>query len=387
MNIKKESIDILFKNSSQFSHWVDHLSLNLRTKIPKLSSILSLLDTDNSNFKIEIIQWYTVNYTKSLSRNGAYINISISIRDVPYTIFQYLEYPEKKKKIFNSEWCLTFYSTYFRLHERNDLNLSFEKAFFGESYDIINASPISRMDYRLDFFFEGGYPFPDKDFIVKMRKDTAYTLYETHQLKERKKLSKNATYSKKWVITWRTLWSKSNKSVFLRMYDKLLDCKEKWKVALYDDYFTYQNVYRLEGEFRTKFNKNTLNAFSGVPRNFTYSEFHDLEIKCMSYFWLVDLWLNKFIYQYKENKNRDNIDYRYFKDFWGRACKLALQWFNPFVVVLTQFKYRKEICSQISQQLLENLLLEFDQHKQKLISQKQIFNSVSNQNGANSEQD
>jgi hypothetical protein len=39
------------------------------------------------------------------------------------------------------------------------------------------------------------------------------------------------------------------------MYDKLIDSITKSKVMLYDDYLTYENVFRLEGEFRTKFNK------------------------------------------------------------------------------------------------------------------------------------
>lgn len=383
MDIKKSNIEKLLKNCSQFSHWIDHLSLNLKDRIPKLSEILSILDLDNSNFKIERIDDYSITYTKSISRNGLFINIAIWINDVPYTIFQYLEYPEKKKKKFNSEWSFTFYSTYFRLLERQEISLSFEKAFFWDSYYAIKLFPISRIDYKIDFFFEGNYPFPDKDFIVKARKDTKNTLYTTDKLKEWKNITINKIHIKNWTITGRDLWARSNKSVFLRMYDKLLDSIIKWKIWLYDDYFKYKKVYRLEWEFRTKFNKHTDGKHKKNWSQYTYWEISDLEIKCMWFFQLLDLWTKKFTYQYKENEDKDSILARYFRDFWWRACKIALMNNNPFRVILNQFLYIDDIRKQISKSLLETLILDFEQHKNKLIKQKILFSSYKWKDGNN----
>ena len=385
MEIKKKYIDKLLRECSQFSHWVDHLSLNLKTKIPKLSNILSVLDLDNSNFKIEIIDGYPINYTKSISRTWTFINISVSIRDVPFTIFQYLEYSEKRKKILKTEWCFTFYSTYFRLLERWDLDLSFEKVFFGDYYNNIKLYPISRIDYRLDFFFEGDCKIPKRESIVGYRKDINWTLYTTDKLIEWKNIEINSIHMKKWVITWWDLWSRSNKSVYLRLYDKLLDSKIKWKVALYDDYFLFKNVFRLEWEFRCKFNKKLFKNI--IPRSFNYWELSELESKCMDYFWFTSDKQKKYIYQYKQNKNKDDIDYRYLRDFWGRACKLALMWHNPFNIILYQFLRRESIKEQIKKELLENLLLDFEQHKKSLIKQKILFSYYDNRNGDNSIED
>ena len=398
MKINNFCIEKLIHDSDQFSHWTDHLTLNLKAKIDKLHDILSVLDFDNSNTKYEEIDWYPITYVKSISRNGVFINVSIWINGVPYPIFQYLEYPEKKKIHFNSEWSFSFYSTYFRLLERGDLDLSFEKVFFGDSYNLVKQFPISRIDYKCDFFFKGDYPFPDKDSLVGSRSDTRFTVYSTDKLKSGKSIIINKTHFKNRVTGW-DLWSRWNKSVYLRMYDKLIDSKVKGKEFLYDDYFLFKNVYRLEWEFRTKFNKNldSIKEDSPLtymfhklveierswgkksannPRNYTYWELDKLEHLCMSYFCLLDSLTSKFIYQYKENAGKDDIDSRYFRDFWGRGCRIALKWWNPFKVLLNQFMHVDAIRKQISTELLETLLLDFNQHNMKLIEKWILFKSL-----------
>lgn len=375
MIIKKNNIEKLFKKCSNVSHGIDHLTLNLKDRIPKLSDILSILDLDNSNTQLERINDYSITYTKSISRNWTFLNISLVVNEISYTIFQYLEYPEKKRKKFNSRWSLTLYSTYFRLLERQDISLSFEKVFFWDSYDLIKMFPISRIDYKIDFFFEGDYPFPDKDFIVDARKDTKNTIYTIKKLEGYKNIPINKIHIKNCTITWWDLWARTNKSVFLRMYDKLIDSRIKWKIWLYDDYFKYGKVYRLEWEFRTKFNKHPVEKNRRTPLPYTYKELSELEKKCMEFFQIIESWIKKFTYQYKENEERDSITARYFREFWWRACKIALMNNNPFRVILNQFLYIEDIKKQISKDLLETLILDFEQHKNSLIKQKILFSS------------
>ncbi|HCB51112.1 TPA: hypothetical protein DEP21_00795 [Patescibacteria group bacterium] len=82
---------------------------------------------------------------------------------------------------------------------------------------------------------------------------------------------------------------------------------------LYDDYFLYKNVFRLEIEFLTKFNKKE----NGV--SFTYKEISELEYKIQRFFGLADkLKDEKFLYQYKENIETDFSKLRRQKDFGGR---------------------------------------------------------------------
>lgn len=398
MLIQKSYINKLLNDSVQFSHWIDHLTLNLKDKIGKLHYILSVLDLDNSNQYYEDLNWYKLNYSKAISKNWLYLMVTISIKGIPHTIFNYLEYPDNKKDMFKSEWSFTFYSTYFRLCERWDLDLSFEKVFFWNFYRIVKHFPITRVDYRLDFFFKGDYKFPDKDDITKTRKDTKFTIYTLDKLKNEKNIIINKIHIKNNKLTGRDLWAKSNKSIFLRMYDKKIDSVVKKKVPLYDDYFEYGNVYRLEGEFRTKFLKKPNNPsfqtlisdllkyeknIKDTPRNYNYWELSEVEEKCMNYFCLIGNINKKFTYQYKENPNKDLIDYIYYKDFTGRWCKIALSWWNPFSILLKHFVEIETIREKISWELLDNLMLDFEQTKQKLIADKKIFTSVKKWNGIN----
>ena len=400
MLINKSYINKLLNDSAQFSHWIDHLTLNLKTKIEKLNYILSILDLDNSNQYFEGLNWYKLNYSKANAKNGPYLMVTISIKGVPYTIFNYLEYANNKKDMFKSEWLLTFYSTYFRLCERWDLELSFEKVFFWDSYEMIKLLPITRIDYRLDFFFKGDYDFPNRDDIAKVRKDIDSKIYNMPNFKGNKELIINKIHIKDKITGW-DLWSKSNKTIFLRMYDKKIDSLAKNKVPLYNDYFDYENVYRLEWEFRTKFLKKTDKTplqsmisdlyeyekkVKNTPRSYMFCELSEVEEKCMNFFCLIGIQNKKFTYQYKENHNKDLIDYTYYKDFTGRWCNIALSWWNPFSILLEHFTTIDKLREKISWELLDNLLLGFEQTKQKLISGKKIFTSIKKWNGVNTEE-
>ena len=157
------------------------------------------------------------------------------------------------------------------------------------------------------------------------------------------------------------------------MYDKLIDSITKSKVMLYDDYLTYENVFRLEGEFRTKFNKyeKTTSKITKKIMPYTYWTLEWLKEKCKAYYGLSNSNTKATVYQYKTNKKIESYEIRNFNDFWWRACKIALQGLNPFTVILNQFTKREKISKQISSQLVEALILDFNQTSLLSLKQKQ----------------
>lgn len=156
------------------------------------------------------------------------------------------------------------------------------------------------------------------------------------------------------------------------MYDKIIDSVAKNKTMLYDDYFEYANVFRLESEFRTKFNKyeNQISKIKTELLPYTYWSLEELKEKCRRYYWLSLDQREAKVYQYKENKKIESYEIRNFNDFWWRACKIALQGLNPLIVIVNQFTKREKIRKQISQELLETLIIEFNK-KTSLLSFKQ----------------
>jgi hypothetical protein len=73
-------------------------------------------------------------------------------------------------------------------------------------------------------------------------------------------------------------------------------------------------VYRLECEFRIKFNKKEVN---GKTETYRYSELSELEQKAQEYMGLVDGEIGKkYLYQYENANNSDEVNtIRYLKDF------------------------------------------------------------------------
>lgn len=376
MKINENSFQKLLKEATTYNDWIDHLTLNMKTELPRLHEILESLDDDNSNTYFDSSWEYKISYAKSRSRNWSFLNITVSIKDIPYTLFQYLEYNKNKQEFLKSVWNFTIYSTYFRLIEKQEIEKDFIELFLEEEYKTLLHFPISRIDYKIDFFFNEKRSFPQRIDLIQTRKDSKSEFYTIQQSQKQdskyKKIIANATYYKWNIITWWNIGNKSNKSIFLRMYDKLIDSITKNKVMLYDDYFKYENVFRLEGEFRTKFNKykKTTSKITKEIIPYTYWSLEWLKEKCKAYYGLSKDNKKATVYQYKTNKEIESYGIRNFNDFWWRACKIALQGLNPFTVILNQFSKREKIKKQISEELLETLIIEFNK-KTSLLPLKQ----------------
>lgn len=341
--MKIKNLDKYINKADNSSHWIDHLRLNLKEEISFLSEVLNKIEDDNLNQEIQQIEGYSFSMLKFRTNNWYALNISLFVDDVPYTIRQYLEYNEKSKKLLRSKWSFTYYSTYFRLTEMGLIEASFDKIIFKKEMFSLYLATISRMDYRIDFFYK------EKTDIIPMKNIVEYEsnyssekyfldkgTYEQHQdlLFRRMLQNKPIHYDSKifyskWDFqnSWR-IGNKKNKSIFIRCYEKIVESTEDWKVMLYDDYFNYSNVFRLEIEFLAKFNKKKNWSF------FVFSEISELEAKIHRFFGLSDkIEGEKFLYQYKTNKETDFSKLRRQKDFWGRWYSIYQQGFNPFIVL------------------------------------------------------
>lgn len=356
--INSDHLKKLMDTADWISIGIDYMQINLKEVLPSLSVILRRLDTDNSNIHFEQVGDYEVSITKSLTKRWPCLNIAISIENIPYTIFQYLEYSDLQQKIINSKGKFVYYGTYFRLLEIGKLNQWFEEMFFWDDYAEFAKWGISRLDYKIDLFYKYDKQIPSLKELIKTRSDwkKRYHIMLEQEYRNHIELLKDTARPHKndlvkyniqsefveWMrtISW-DYWSKSNKSLYFRMYEKLIESLAKWKAMLYDDYFKYVNVYRFETEFRIKFNKKTLP--SGQIASYKRSELHELEEKIHKYLWLVVNDTNeKFIYQYEKNETTDFSEKsKYQKDFGGRGFVLALQGFNPYIVLYTILKKKK----------------------------------------------
>lgn len=118
MKINQNYLQKLLKEATTYNDWIDHLTLNMKKELARLHHILATLDDDNSNTYFDSLWEYKISYTKNHSKNWTFLNITVSIEDIPYTLFQYLEYNKKKQEFLKSIWSFTIYSTYFRLIEK-----------------------------------------------------------------------------------------------------------------------------------------------------------------------------------------------------------------------------------------------------------------------------
>lgn len=369
--------------ADKVSRWMDYLMLNLKSPIISLTKILKTLDDDNSNVFMQTIWDYSLSMIKIRTRMGYALNISVSINNVPYTVFQYLETSEWTTNLMWSYWFLTYYSTYFRLIEIWLLDYSFEKALFGEEISTLLNSTISRVDYRIDFFHKNLSEIMKMEDVLDYRADNKSRLYaldkeqyEIHQnilfrrLMENKIIHYDIKRSyKDWDFqNWWEIWNRKNRSIIVRCYEKLIDCVEKGKVLLFDDYFNYKNVFRLECEFLSKFNKKFIKKINGKEfwEPFVYSELSELEVKILKFMWFEDKTENeRFLYQYKWNKDiQFHQELRNQKDFGWRWFAIYQQWFNPFIVLYKVLK-RKMMFKLKNTTPLTGLIIVFRKYIEK----------------------
>ena len=297
--------------------WCDYLRLCYKNESDRVENSINLIDCDNSNFFTRDIggiiftikKWFCTLWTK--------LDFSISFNDVAVPVAQFVKYNEHNSFLFNCYWKFDFYGSMFRLVDMWYL----EKSIFLLLKVLISEEnpKVTRFDYRIDFFSMKEKKIPEiKEF----------TNYLHTQ-------SKTSEFRSGGELTNRLIWSKNNWRYAIRYYDKLLDSDSKEKVFLYQDYFIYNSVHRLEFEFQPNFLKW-----------YTFYDFYDMtiEFKIESILWLKEkMFWGPLFYQYQEDYTiQDKDKTRYLKKYSSSSVRLAKNGINPLIQCYKSIFYELE---------------------------------------------
>lgn len=256
------------KKSVQISRGIDYLRLSLPYRLDLFKSMWIILDDDNSNFAVIKILDYDITIKKVLvPRVWVWYEAFIDYTGVSTPLF-IIVYQKLRTLV-------DFYGSCFRLIDIDYLPLDFVSKV-SNYLDILPSASITRIDYRIDYFSN-----------LDMKVPTPYTI-----LKHNFNSSLYRDYKKGRTREDWSIWDKRSKSVFFRLYNKLLDSDIKWKEYLYTDYFRFNSVHRLEFQCGIKFCKW-----------YTLETLEDLISKIFGVFGLDNCkWQDKILYRYDKKK-------------------------------------------------------------------------------------
>ena len=297
--------------------WCDYLRLCYKNESDRVENSINLIDCDNSNFFTRKIGGIVFTIKKWFCTLWIKLDFSICFNDVAVPVAQFVKYNEHNSFLFNCYWKFDFYGSMFRLVDMWYL----EKSIFLLLKVLISEEnpKVTRFDYRLDFFSMKEKKIPEiKEF----------TNYLHTQ-------SKTSEFRSGGELTNRLIWSKNNWRYAIRYYDKLLDSDSKEKVFLYQDYFIYNSVHRLEFEFQPNFLKW-----------YTFYDFYDMtiEFKIESILWLKEkMFGGPLFYQYQEDYTiQDKDKTRYLKKYSTSSVRLAKNGINPLIQCYKSIFYELE---------------------------------------------
>ena len=331
MKINSRNFKSKLDKCDQRSEGCDYLQLSVKEELD-FEGFFELLDNDNSS--IAHIEWENHVYTLSIdfSKKHRSILISVAVEDISFPIMKISQ--------FNKwGWCIsTMYSihvlwTAFRLIEIWSITCLDDMIsdVFIDDIEAVTSANITRIDYKFDLFYKNKTMIPKHKTLIEARKWTSRSKYSMD--KEDLAIHQETidTIMNWWEITyhqtredyddetcnWWSIWKRNTKTLRVRCYEKLIDCVAKGKFWLYDDYFQFQSVYRLEWEFRNYFCKN---------EDWLFYKLKDLESlidKCRGRF---SVWKHKSSYLYYPKglsmKSSESIK-RYVKSFQNR-------WYNLY---------------------------------------------------------
>lgn len=316
--IRHKALKKLVDNTDDFSKWLDYLRLKLESPIEYFENIYNLVDLDNSNFYVDPENKIT--YVKLLLKVWAGVMALKSYKWIPTPLFCYIDYDPHIKQDFNTYGKIDFYGSFFRLWEIWEVDFS----FLYEICNNIDMLRVTRIDFRLDFFYKNKTRIPPLKKLIKKRKNV----------------------KSKHFHLWKDLesWEYGNRGqsrVFTRMYDKLLDTEVKNKYFLYEDYHNYKSVHRLEFQVERHF-----------CVGYTFWTLLGLEEKVEK---SIKLEYDKPIYR-KSNTEPDYDNVKYFSNFISRGYSLAKADKNPFKILLWWLIKKMHEEWELSQQQLEKLI-------------------------------
>lgn len=303
----------------------DYLRLSYKDKSDLVEYYIENLDTDNSNFATDTICWIDFTVQKWYCLIWTTLTYSCSYNDISVPCFQFVKFDEKTSYHFKGYWKLDFYWSFFRL-----LDIwFFDKSIFIKIKNLFSEDnpKVTRFDYRIDFF----------SYSEKKVPSAVDILWYIHT-------QSNCIDYKKWtVITDWICWSKKNWRYAIRYYDKLEDTNKKTKVFLYQDYYKFKSVHRLEFEFQRNF-----------LRGFTFYDFFDwlIENKIEGVLRINDkLFKWTMFYEYEEDfRITDKNRVPYLKRYSTMTKRLAKNGINPLIECYRTIFYELE-----EEELLNNL--------------------------------
>lgn len=311
-------IQYLIWMSEKYNKYIDYLRLNIsqyddENWICKLFERKNLLlDTDNSNMCIEYMHHFDVTFQKVNLPHWLGIIWSIAYNGKSMPVFIIQKYSKHNQKLLKSWWKIDYYGQYFRLME-----LWIIKDFFFA--DMVKKLEISRIDYKLDLF--NYRPNQSTTWYVK------YDYFITNKSSfVRQHWTFDLNGKNKNIHSW-SIWNKENKTCVIRWYDKLKDSEAKGKTFLYQDYFDFETVFRIEFEYWIKFCKG-----------FSFDRLDALVKKIEN-----NIWLNYNAQKEKEYFTYEKLDFsdslervRFLKYFQWYAKTLIKNWINPYYYIDNQ---------------------------------------------------
>lgn len=200
----------------------------------------------------------------------------------------------------SNKWVLHIYWSFYRLQETQRIDYDiFETIWLQNIKDQI----IIRYDYRIDYFGLDSIPKAKEIYKITKWNRTFFNWYD-----KQKATGLQIGQTKSW----------KSRQCFIRCYDKKLDILDKNKMAMYQDYLSYEkDIYRLEFEFWDKFCK--------ARGNITLWEINKLEDQIREYFgWKkqTGLFSKSYSYEVDIQKMSDFAKHRYIKGSVSRAIKM-----------------------------------------------------------------
>lgn len=299
----------IVKTIHKFDKWwsgCDYLRLCYKNESEFIEDSINFVDSDNSNFFTREIWGEIFTIQKWFCTLGVSLTFSISYNDISTPVAQFVKYNDHNSWLFKSYWKFDFYWSLFRLIDIWYLQKSIIlllKVLISEEDPIV-----TRYDYRLDFFSMKKFKIPEIEEFAKYLHTQSNT--DEHRV---------------WnELTNRLIWSKTSWKYAIRYYDKLLDTDKKEKVFLYQDYFIYNSVHRLEFEFQANFLKW-----------YKFYDFYDwvIEQRIEIILWLSEKLFNGALYyQYQSDYTiQDKDKARYLKRYSTSSVRLAKNWINPLI--------------------------------------------------------
>lgn len=298
------NLKYLQKKYDMISVGCDYLRCSFINSSDYIQEKIDLLDYDNSNYWIDDIGGFDFTFQKAPTPIWTSLTFSCSFNDVSVPCFQFVKFNNETFNITWKYWKLDFYWSFCRLVEiwffPNSLFLDVKNKISEEN------PKITRYDFKIDFFSDKKLSIPDVNDILILHSQSNY---DPHYV---------------WFeITNRLVWSKSNWKYAIRFYDKLLDTNLKNKFFLYQDYFKFKSVHRLEFELQRNFLKW-----------FTFYDFYDWLIfdhikKVLGFDWFFDWQL---FYEYDQSyiiQEKDRV--KYLKRFDTSCIRLSKNKINPLI--------------------------------------------------------